>query len=326
MLTMPVRLGELTVEIRSKIVALSKKGYSVREIARRTGISKSSVGYTLQKFTTTGSYATAKRSGRPRKTTTADDRFIRTISKRDRQKTAPEIAAELNQHRDLPISVTTVKRRLYEVGLRGYTTVKKPLKQQDKIKRLEWAKVHENWSPEEWKSVLWTDKTKFEGKHKGWSITVWGCIGANMTGDLVKIDGTLKKEQYLNVLSNHAIPMGKQLIGQHFVIVQSTDSKHTAKICKNYLQELQESNMLKIMLWPPQSFDLNPVEQIWNELDAKMRKVHPKSESDLWNHLQHAWNQVTTDTVEKLITQMPKLVKAIKEDYFTFCKYPNAHI
>ena len=43
-------------------------------------------------------------------------------------------------------------------------------------------------------------------KHGGRLITVWGCIGANSVGDLIKIKGILKKEQYLSILRDHAIP------------------------------------------------------------------------------------------------------------------------
>ena len=141
------KVKELLVEERSRIVVLSEEGYSIREIAKKTGISKSSVGYTLKKFKSTGSYSSQKRSGRPRKTTVGEDRFLQTLSKRNRRKTGPELAAEINRSRDTPISVTTVKRRLRQVGLRGCIAVRKPLlRKQNKKKRLEWAKSHQNWT------------------------------------------------------------------------------------------------------------------------------------------------------------------------------------
>ena len=45
---------------------------------------------------------------------------------------------------------------------------------------------------------------------------IWGCIGANSIGDLIKIEGILKKEQYLSILRDHAIPSGRRLTGQKF--------------------------------------------------------------------------------------------------------------
>ncbi|VVC31473.1 Hypothetical protein CINCED_3A016535 [Cinara cedri] len=36
----------------------------------------------------------------------------------------------------------------------------------------------------------------FTVKHRGGSVTVWGCFSGRGTGHLVKIDGVMKKEQY----------------------------------------------------------------------------------------------------------------------------------
>lgn len=124
---MPQKLKELTVEKRTEVITLSREGYSIREIALKTRISKSSVGYTIKKFSSTGSVKSAKRSRRPKKTTIAEDCFIQTTSKRNRQKSAQEITAEVNEHCDLPISMTTVRRRFHKVGFRGCIAIKKTI-------------------------------------------------------------------------------------------------------------------------------------------------------------------------------------------------------
>jgi hypothetical protein len=61
------------------------------------------------------------------------------------------------------ISASTVQRRLCESGLRGRIAAKKPLlKDINKKKRLAWAKKHDQWILDRWKSVLWSDESKFE--------------------------------------------------------------------------------------------------------------------------------------------------------------------
>ena len=61
------------------------------------------------------------------------------------------------------ISTSTVQRRLRESGLHGRIAAKKPLlKDTNNKKRLAWAKKHEQWTLDWWKSVFWTDKSKFE--------------------------------------------------------------------------------------------------------------------------------------------------------------------
>ncbi|CAK9814356.1 Transposable element Tc1 transposase [Anthophora quadrimaculata] len=329
---------ELSVEMRSQIITLSKEGYSIRSIAEKVGVSKSCVSYSIKKYGATGICSSVKRTGRPRKTTQAEDRHIITISKRNRRDTATEIAAEVNKSREETISVSTIKRRLKEGGLRGCVAVKKPLlRKQNKKKRLQWAKCHKNWTLEDWKKVLWSDESKFEVfgskrrvfvrrkvaeilndncvvptvKHGGRSVMVWGCFGNNMTGDLIKINGILRKEGYLNILRENAIPSGHRVIGNNFTFMHDNDPKHTSAICRNYLLQLQENSQVKIMESPPQSPDLNPIEKLWDQIDRQVRKRCPKSEKHLWEILESEWNLTDTEIMKKLIARMPRLVNAV---------------
>jgi len=185
----------------------------------------------------------------------------------------------------------------------------------------------------QWKNVLWSDESKFEifgskrktyvrrkpgerlmdqcvmptVKHGGGSVMVWGCFGNNKMGNVFKINGILKSEQYKSILVHHAVPIGLALIGQNFVFQQDNDPKHTSKICKTYLDKKEHEHVLKVMKWPAQSPDLNPIEKLWEELDRKVRLKCPTSHSHLWDILQEAWNKIESITLSKLLTRMPRL-------------------
>lgn len=66
--------------------------------------------------------------------------------KRNRRLTAPEIAADVNVGRSKPVSVTTVKRRLLDGGLKGCIVLSKLLVRaiNKKKKRLNWLRPHQN--------------------------------------------------------------------------------------------------------------------------------------------------------------------------------------
>ena len=88
-------------------------------------------------------------------TSTAEDKFIG-ASEISSQKDASHSSS------NRPISTSTVQRRLCESGLHGQIAAKKPLlKDTNKKKRLSWAKKHEKWTLDRYKSVLCSDDSKF---------------------------------------------------------------------------------------------------------------------------------------------------------------------
>ncbi len=88
-----------------------------------------------------------------------------------------------------------------------------------------WAKAHLKWTFPKWKSVLWSDESKFDfliGNHgrrvlrakeerdlpacyqrsvqKPASLMLWGCISAYGIGTLHVLEGTMNAERYTEVL------------------------------------------------------------------------------------------------------------------------------
>ena len=45
---------------------------------------------------------------------------------------------------------------------------------------------------------------------------------------------------------------------------RDNDPKHTSHMCKNYLRRKQEKGDLVVMDFPPQSRDLNHIENLWD--------------------------------------------------------------
>ena len=185
--------------------------------------------------------------------------------------------------------------------------------------------------------MLWTDESKFEVfgshrrtfvkrrtsekmleecptpsvKHGGGNVMVWACFGAGKVEDLYKVKGILNKEGCHSILQRHAIPCGQWLIGANFLLQQDNDPKHTSKLCNNYLGKKQSAGILSVMEWPAQSPDLNPIELLWEQLDRMVRKKCPSSQSNLWEVLQEAWGEISSDDLNKLTARMPKVCKAV---------------
>ncbi len=100
-----------------------------------------------------------------------------------------------------------------------------------KRRRVLLAKAHLKWTVSKWKSVLWSDESKFDilvGNHgcrvlwakeegelpacyqhsiqKPASLMVWRCISAYGMGSLHVLEGTMNAERYIKVLEQHMLP------------------------------------------------------------------------------------------------------------------------
>ena len=80
---------------------------------------------------------------------------------------------------------------------------------------------------------------------------------------------------------------------------------HASQYTTSYLRK-KGINEKQIMTWPPQSPDLNPIENLWSIVK---RKVYPggkqyKSKDDLWQAIQSACSALKPATIRNLTKSM----------------------
>ena len=314
----------------------------MESICKETGVSRTSVYRALKTWKSGPCTKTNdKKIGRPHKTTPEQDNFIvETVDKH--RKLVPRVVQRmLFEIYGVRLSLSRIRHRLQIAGLDGRICVRKPLLScTNKAKRLLWAFKHRHWSYDQWKMVLWSDEKKFElfnskrrqhcrrrkgeplrddtiqptVKHGGGSAMFWGCFGANQVGDIFKIDGIMRKEEYHSILVHHAMPSGNRLFrDQKWTFQQDNDPKHSSKMCQNYLAKKAESGQMETMVWPPQSPDLSPIELLWEEMDRQVLERKPSSVAELEKVVKETWAQIHGDVCDKLIKRMPLLCQAVTD-------------
>ena len=97
---------------------------------------------------------------------------------------------------------------------------------------------------------------------------VWGAFSWHGVGPLVKINGKMDKFQYLDILKNHMEPFAFDSMPIKWKFMQDNDPEHTSNLVKNWFS----SEQIPVLDWPAQSPDLNPIENLWNEVKVEIAK------------------------------------------------------
>jgi len=342
---------ELTAVQKGSILALAAH-FSHREIGNQLSIPHETVTDFIDRYRKRQSTENLPRLGRPKKTSDAADRLLVRVAEANTRIPFRELKNEVN----LDVSERTLQRRLQKVaGIRKWRAVSRALltKRHAKL-RQKWAQAHLHWTIADWRKVIWSDEsivkrdsgsgtiwvfrrqTKYEkyaaknihGKRKfdNASVLMWGCFIDNKLGPLVFIDGTVKQDTYINLLDKHFIPFLEALHNDDdtalpLYFVQDNATPHVALKTQKYLNTVTEKYQLIIMDWPPNSPDMNIIEQLWAHLKHELYRRFPDTgrltgsieyiRATIRQRLHTIWWDIGMNVLMELVESMPRRVKAL---------------
>src|SRR5271157_145686 len=330
---------------RSTIISLLDDGLSARQIAFRVKVGHS----TVNKIRAVYHHTIPKsKGGRKPRLTANDKRHILRIWKSGERENAPQIACQLREDTGKDFSHDTIARALREAGLKAGRKPKKPkLLERHKKTRREWVYTHKNWSETDWERVIWSDETiierygdhgkkwiwrkpgeslrdrDVEGKVKygGGSIMIWGCMTHQGVGFACWVQGRMNSDFYITILEDELLNTMKYYkLNRKKVIFQQDGARpHTTEKVKEWFKK----HKIRVLDWPPQSPDLNPIEHLWDHLKRQLAKYpkEPKGVHELWERVQVEWNKIPEDVCFKLVRSMRRRVKAVDKAKGGYTRY-----
>lgn len=320
----------------AQIIALLEEGLSQVYVAMRMNVHQSSISRVWARYQQTGRFCRREGQGRRRITSAREDRFIVYEVVCNPTRNARQIANEVFPQRR--ISNSTIRRRLRERGFRSRARARVPmLSMAHRRARLQYARIHLNWTARQWNNVLFTDESRFclfgsDARIRAWrrqrhryernyvepvrafgggSIMIWGGISMHRRTDLVILPfpGVTAVRYIEEVLRPHVLPMRCQR-GRNFLLMQDNARPHIARTVLNFFTE----NNIEVLPHPPNSPDLNPIEHVWDIMGRRLQNLErpPTNLQQLEIALQQIWHEIPQATIRACINMHDRLQEVIQ--------------
>jgi transposase len=322
-------LDQLTVVQRAAIITLDKIGHSRREIAQEIPCSLNTVGHWIRRWEQERSLDDAERSGRPRCTDEDTDISIEEFAAEKKFTVPKEIKKELQ----LDCSARTIRRRLDEVGLFGRVgRTEYVYDERDIQRRLSFAEGYASWTVADWDRVIFSDETHIEvyGRSRVWvqrpaghafdpacmvervphseRVSLWGCFCGRGVGQAEIFVGEFNAKRYVDILQHNLLQTALHFYpNEHWWFQQDNAPQHTAGISKRWFH----SHGVDLLDFPPYSPDLNPIENLWSILKARIEKRLARTTDEIEQVLKEEWEALDKSLLTSLAHSMPTRCAAV---------------
>jgi transposase len=167
------------------------------------------------------------------------------------------------------------------------------------------------------------------------TIMIWACFSGERLGPILTLEqGGIGSEEYMDILYEGLIPMLDDLLNHHddgtedpdviqvrseypYIFMQDNAPCHKTPEVLKLLKEVG----IRVMKWPPNSPDLNPIEHLWPDLKhqfyvefCRLRSNPSTSKMSYQKYeeiIHKVWGETSWKLIRSLIESMPRRCQAV---------------
>jgi hypothetical protein len=137
---------------------------------------------------------------------------------------------------------------------------------------------------------------------------IWAGISLEAHTDLVFVEnGAMTAHRYiLECVEAHVVPYAP-FIGENVLFMDDNAHPHMAKIVVRYLEQVG----IRLLPWPANSPDLNPIVHVWDFLGKRVRRrqLRPETLNGLRVALQEEWAQIPQDYIQSMPNRLRDVIR-----------------
>ena len=133
---------------------------------------------------------------------------------------------------------------------------------------------------------------------------VWGCISDEGIVDLLWLEGKINADVFISRIEKY------QFLSEGGCFQHDNAPAYRATKVSAWFEE----HKIKKFIWPPQSPDLSPIENVWGWIKHQIwiNKSRIKTKDDLWNLVQNEWfSEIVQDLIKNSYESLPTRVKEV---------------
>ena len=289
----------MDISTRKRVIVLQRAGYSVKAIhdhllEEGTYVTRRSLYRLCKKFRIKHTVLDLPRGRKQRKLSNEMQVMIDDMLKENDELTSRQIRSKLQEkYPSLSVSLPTVKR---ERKARGWVCTRphycQLIRDNNKSKRLVWCE-QQIVNKEKFVNVVFVDESTVQLDHHGRlcfrkqkqartlkprpkhpaKVHIWGGISARGATRIVIFGGNMNAIRYGKILEASLVPFLQKYYPDGHRLVQDNDPKHRS----NHIKDFFEVHNITWWKTPPESPDLNPIENVWGSLKQYLRTSYKPS-------------------------------------------------